>query len=223
MGTSKFIHRVPIIMTGIGMVLVLVMVLAPATLPPGEVIGLDARANAMDYWPKWRDMGPFHLAAYTFGDFNCHQKEERTLIINGNQMPVCSRDIAIFVGIILGSALLLRAKADDSPFEIFLDIMPRRLNRSFKGPFRWLFPAFVLGLLFVPTALDGGIQMMSSMPFWPFGFDYESNNLMRILTGLPMGASLGIVSTMLIMTIFSRRDDGETPLMTLGKWAVSDQ
>lgn len=222
MGTSKFVHRIPVIMVVLGSILVLVMVLAPATLPSGEVMGLDARANAMDYWPKWKEMDPFHMIAYTFGDFNCHQKEERSLIINGNQMPVCSRDIAIFVGLVLGSAILLRAKVDDSPVEILLDILPHRMNRGLKGAFRWLFAGLVLGSLFIPTALDGGIQMLSSMPFWPFGFSYESTNIMRIVTGLPMGIALGMISTMLMMTILSRRDDGERPLVTLRKWAESD-
>ncbi|MGA1866519.1 MAG: DUF2085 domain-containing protein [Thermoplasmatota archaeon] len=39
---------------------------------------------------------------YRFGDLYCHQKDHRSYFLNGNQMPVCSRDLGLFCGIFLG-------------------------------------------------------------------------------------------------------------------------
>ena len=79
---SKFIHRAAVIIFLLDLVLVVSLFLAPVTLEPGTVRHLDGRPNAMDYQENWKEMGPFHLVIYSFGDFNCHQKEERTIIIN---------------------------------------------------------------------------------------------------------------------------------------------
>jgi len=212
-GSSRFVHKVPSIALVLGSVLVFSMILAPATLPHGQVFGLDARANAMDYWSRWEDMDPFHMLSFTFGDFNCHQKVERTLIINGNQMPVCARDISIFIGLMYGAALLTRARVSDSPIDTLMDVLPERIARRTKGTMRPLLLLFLLGLMFVPTALDGGIQMLSSFPGSPIG--YESTNITRIITGFPTGVALGIVGTVMVMTLISRRDEGDPPLIKL--------
>jgi uncharacterized membrane protein len=213
LGTSRFVHKVPAMVLVTGTALVLSMILAPATLPNGSVVGLNARANAMDHWDRWGSMDPFHMAAYTFGDFNCHQRMERTLIINGNEMPVCARDISIFVGLMFGAAILARSRVTDSPIGTFMDLLPDGVRRKVKGKWRAVIVLFILGLLFVPTALDGGVQMLSAFPGSPLS--YESTNAMRILTGFPMGIALGAVGTVMLMTLFSRRDDGETPLIRL--------
>ena len=39
-----------------------------------------------------------HAIAYAFGDLNCHNLGERSWTINGNQMPVCVRDLGILLG-----------------------------------------------------------------------------------------------------------------------------
>ena len=41
-----------------------------------------------------------------------------------------------------------------------------------------------IALLLLPTALDGGIQAIT---------DYESTNLKRLITGLPMGIGIGLL------------------------------
>jgi len=43
---------------------------------------------------------------------------------------------------------------------------------------------FVLGV--IPIGLDGGIQLLSALPFWPFHV-YESTPLARTLTGAAFG------------------------------------
>jgi hypothetical protein len=71
--------------------------------------------------------------------------------------------------------------------------------------------------MIIPTGLDGGIQLLSTIGLLPFGLSYESTNPTRLLTGFPMGASAGALMTILIMTLFSRRDSGEEPLIPLAK------
>jgi uncharacterized membrane protein len=189
------------------LILVLSLFIAPLTLPSGSVRHLDARANAMDHTDRWREMEVFPMVVYTFGDMNCHQRESRSLILNGNQLPVCARDVSIFTGLLLGAALLIRARANDSPSLVFISILPRRLRRvGFvrKHP-ALTFTAFFL-LLLVPTAMDGGIQLISEMG-GILPFSYESTNPTRILTGFPMGVGVGILLTSLFMTLLSRRDD----------------
>ncbi len=215
---SKYIHRAPMIMFILGLILVLSLFIAPATLGPGTVRHLDGRANAMDYQDEWKELGPFHAVVYSFGDFNCHQKEDRTIIINDNQMPVCARDTGIFIGVLFGAAILARAVVDDSPAHTFLSILPRKFKElKFVRKRPGLTTAALLLLMVVPTGLDGGIQLLSTMGVLPFGISYESTNPTRLLTGFPMGVAAGVLMTMLIMTLVSRRDDGEQPLIPIAK------
>lgn len=89
---------------------------------------------------------------YESGDRNCHQHSDRSVFINGNQMPYCTRCVAIFVGMAVGAfiSMLIMVNVD----------------------WKWV----VAGL--VPMGIDGGIQLV---------FSYESNNILRILTGFPAG------------------------------------
>jgi uncharacterized membrane protein len=211
---SRFLHRTPLIFLILDLILVLSLFLAPATLEPGTVEDLDARANAMDHWERWKEMGPFHMVVYTFGDFNCHQISERSIFINGNQMPVCARDVGIFLGVLMGCALLLRARASDGPADVLLSIMPGKFRRSKIVSRRpGVIAAFLLFILIIPTGLDGGIQLLSTMDIMPFGLQYESTNPTRLLTGYPMGMAAGLLMTMLMMTLLSRRESGEEPLL----------
>ncbi len=195
--------------------LVVSLFLAPATLDEGEVMGLDGGANMIDYWDKWAEMGPFHMAMYTFGDFNCHQKEERTIIVNGNQMPVCSRDVGIFLGMGFGSLMLVRARADDSPLETGISILPKKLIQRRSKTISLVIGVMAIGLLLLPTALDGGTQMISTMGLLPGSLSYESTNPTRLLTGFPTGMAVGLIYSSLLMALFSRRDDGSVSLIKL--------
>ena len=107
--------------------------LVPFYLPEDSVPKLSGRANAFDYhsddgWGNiqtsgngdvghnqskygefvWSDLDPYAAFIYGFGDLNCHTKAERSWEINGNQMPVCVRDVGIFLGIAIGGFLFSR-------------------------------------------------------------------------------------------------------------------
>ena len=91
--------------------------LAPAMLPEGyiseigEEEGSENQANRINFSGNWSQMIEdghyFEAAIYYFGDFNCHQLPERSYSINGNQQPVCSRDIGMFLGGTLGALALM--------------------------------------------------------------------------------------------------------------------
>jgi uncharacterized membrane protein len=73
---------------------------------------------------------------YRFGDRYCHQKDHRSWALNGNQMPVCARDVGLFIGIFMGCV--------------------------FGALYRRGIKIFFLLLLIVPMAIDGGLQSLTS-------------------------------------------------------------
>ncbi|MFO7619436.1 MAG: DUF2085 domain-containing protein [Thermoplasmata archaeon] len=97
---------------------------------------------------------------YNAGDANCHQHAERSLFLNGNQMPFCARCTAIFLGLALGVGILMFLALE-------LNIL-------------WI----ILGL--VPMALDGGIQLLtdyeSSNPM-----RLITGGIAGIVTGIALG------------------------------------
>ena len=41
---------------------------------------------------------------YLIGDIVCHQSMERSLFLNGSQIPICARDFSILLGLLAGLA-----------------------------------------------------------------------------------------------------------------------
>jgi uncharacterized membrane protein len=125
------------------------VVIAPFSLPSSSVTDLSGRASSVDNLEKTSGMNPLARVIYLLGDINCHQLAERSFFLNGNQMPFCARDLGIFIGLAAGMLTVL----------------------LFSPRFSWL----ILAALVVPILVDGGVQMTG----W-----YESNNLLRLATGL---------------------------------------
>lgn len=122
------------------------MVLAPLTLPPNSVEDLspdtedkeDGRwgVGSMDNENITKDMNPYAKFYYEAGDSQCHQIKERSYFVNGNQMPFCVRDVAIFFGMALGLLIALFIR-----FELKL----------------W----WLIGGL-IPIGVDGTVQLLTS-------------------------------------------------------------
>jgi uncharacterized membrane protein len=112
------------------------MVLAPLTLPANSVEDLTGIVGRMDNENITKDMNPFAKFYYEAGDSQCHQIKERSFFINGNQMPFCSRDVAIFFGMAFGLLITLFIR--------------------FELKFWWL----IGGL--VPIGIDGTLQLLTS-------------------------------------------------------------
>ncbi len=112
----------------------LVMV-APFTLPPGSVVDLSGKVGDIDNGEQLEQMNPLARVVYTIGDINCHQLSERSYYLNGNQMPFCSRDVGLFIGLVAGLILAIVSG----------------LNISI----------LILLLLLVPLGVDGVLQLVT--------------------------------------------------------------
>lgn len=124
------------LLIGIVILAILLCVLAaPYTLPAGSVTDLSGKVGSVDNSHQISDMNPFAQAFYYFGDVNCHQIAERSYYLNGNEMPVCARDLGILIG--LPIALFLLAYVSFRP-KIWMVIV-----------------------LLAPMALDGGLQYLT--------------------------------------------------------------
>lgn len=97
---------------------------------------------------------------YKMGDLNCHQRESRSWHLNGNQLPFCARDTAIFFGLALGVLITL--------FFVF------------ELDFLWIIAAFV------PIGLDGGLQLVTSYESNNF-FRLITGLLAGMATGIALG------------------------------------
>ena len=181
---------------------------APLTMASGTVPALSGRANALDYMTKngkfswgnqqasddakvghdqesrdlfaWTDLNWYAAFIYGFGDLNCHQRTERSWTINGNQMPMCVRDIGIFAGGMLAGALwrkrgLNRWTIRDSLFSLMPD---SSLEGFYADNRRTLLLMVFAGMTLLPIGLDGGLQAIT---------EYESTALRRMVTGLIFG------------------------------------
>jgi uncharacterized membrane protein len=113
-----------------------VLLIAPFTLPSGSVKDLSGAVGRLDNPGQEARMNPFADAVYTMGDIECHQIAERSFYLNGNELPVCSRDIGISIGLLTG---------------ILIGILyVRRIN------------PFLLAVGLIPMIVDGGLQSISS-------------------------------------------------------------
>ncbi len=184
--------------------------IAPLINDEGSISELSGRANAFDYatidgWGNWgnsqhgqivaghnqsehttfawTDLDPYSAFIYGFGDLNCHNKHERSWSINGNQMPVCTRDIGIFFGAFLGGLLFFRRGHNRWTIrDSFLSVFPdEKLESLYENDWRIITIWGLAALAIIPIGLDGGIQMITS---------YESTTLNRLLTGTPFGIFL---------------------------------
>ena len=189
--------------------------LAPIAMPSDSVPELSGRANAFDYmtedgatgwgnqnWPDngklghnqsahggsfvWSELNPIWAFTYGFGDLNCHQKHHRSWEINGNQLAFCVRDVGIFAGAAIGAAIFGRFGLNRWTLrDTFLSIFPDEwLEAVYQKNLRGVTSLSFAAVLIIPMGIDGFTQLLT---------DYESNNLLRLVTGLGFGIALGLV------------------------------
>lgn len=201
-------RKVSIWVMGISGFFLVSFFLVPLINQSGSIPEMSGRANAIDYatidgWGSWgnsdsvskvgvghnqsehghfawTELDLYSASIYAFGDLNCHNKHERSWKINGNQMPVCTRDIGIFFGAFLGGLLFFRRGHNRWTIrDTFLSVFPdEKLETIYKNDRRILSLWAIAALAIIPIGLDGGIQMIT---------DYESNSLNRLVTGTPFG------------------------------------
>jgi uncharacterized membrane protein len=117
----------------------------------------------------------------------CHQLPYRSLFYNGIKMPVCARDLSIYVATALG-LVFLRLKGYGA--------------KEFKVSY------VLVVLLFLPTALDGFTQM--------FGWR-ESTNLLRLVTGFPYGLGYAYLIAWALPLVYALAEIAGTALKKDGQ------
>ena len=213
--------RVSLILGGVAATYLVLCFLAPLLMPTDSVPELSGRANAIDYafessWGNkdhgesgkvghdqsqhggsfaWAELNPLWALTYGFGDLNCHQKHERSWEINGNQMPVCARDIGIFLGFSIGCLIFgLRGFNRWTVRDTFLSVFPDdSMRRVYEKDIRLPLMLFIMGLGLVPMGVDGFTQLLLD--------SYESTNPLRLITG----AGAGLVGGLWFSSAFSAR------------------
>lgn len=119
---------------------IFLQLLAPVMLPTGSVTNLSGMVGIMDNTNSIDSLPAPWNVVYASGDALCHQREERSLYLNGNQLPFCSRCTALWVGMVFGVG--------------FMFFLPLSLNERFL---------LVLFLGFTPLVIDGVGQLFG---FW---------------------------------------------------------
>lgn len=138
----------------------------PFMVPSGTLKDLSGRVGTRENIATFSDLGIVPRAVYTIGDVECHQIADRSYFLNGNQMPVCSRDVGLFAGLVLGFAAACFVRFKGNPVLLLLGL--------------------------VPLAVDGGLQLVTR---------YESNNPLRLATGIVAGTALALLLALYIHAI----------------------
>lgn len=169
------------------------IVAAPLTIPRDSVAGLHGRANIIDFASLWSTLPPAQAAVYYLGDIECHQISDRTIYLNGNEMPVCSRDASLLLFFSVGLMIAAFVKPDFSVSRMLLRLFPAKFRGPLEKGNRPVYLTLLLAILCVgPLAIDGGMQLMTS---------YESNNALRFLTGIPAGIFLGLIIGLMVQSL----------------------
>jgi uncharacterized membrane protein len=172
--------------------------IVPYMISPGTVTNLDGGANRIDYGELWDTLPPFPKLIYYAGDAECHQISNRTIYLNGNQMPICTRDVSIFLFLSVGLFLGMLAQRNYYISAGMLSIFPKRfrdiVNRRRRA--NWFTVIFIV-LCLVPLGIDGGLQLFTG---------YESTNLVRFLTGLPAGLVVGLLFGVIIKSVKATKE-----------------
>ena len=162
------------------------------------------------------ELDPYAAFVYGFGDLNCHMKWERSWDINGNQMPVCVRDIGIFFGLAIGGFLFSRRGLNRWTLrDSFLSMFPDdKLDSTYKNNTRTRLILIVAAISIIPMALDGFSQMLT---------DYESTAFMRLITGTPFGIFVGafLASSLSARPLFFSKDPSRVVLPSGSRFTLS--
>ncbi len=139
--------------------------LAPFMIPPGTATNLSGSVGVSDNDAVFRNMSFPWATLYSLGDRLCHQKPERSWLLNQNEMPFCVRCTAIWIGLAVGL--------------LFMVVYTLELNERFF---------FVILLSLIPLGVDGVGQVLG---FWES--TNVVRFLTGLPAGLICGIALGII------------------------------
>jgi len=144
---------------------ILIQFLAPFALPSDSVSDLSGIVGFSDNENVFQNMSFPWDVVYSSGDRLCHQRADRSLFLNGNEMPYCSRCTTIWLGLAIGLG--------------FMVLYTFELNEKFLI-------AIALGL--APIGIDGIGQLLD---FWQSTNIVRI--LTGLPAGMICGIALGII------------------------------
>ncbi|MDI6917945.1 MAG: DUF2085 domain-containing protein [Thermoplasmatales archaeon] len=159
--------------------------LAPMSVENGTVhLSDNGKANSVDYSEIWNTMPLYPRIIYYIGDFNCHQMGSRSYFINGNQMPVCSRDVGVFIGMSIGFLTAFFTDTSSGVCRAIISIFPKRIRSKILSRINSrILAAIIISVFIFPMIVDGFLQLTTA---------YESTNPTRTLTGFLFGWILAL-------------------------------
>ncbi len=168
--------------------------LTPLFIEERSVI-ITKDCNGNNYYIYKGDTTGIYLVFYDIGKLICHQKSQRSLKINGNQMPICVRCLGILLGVncalILSAFVCTNVKSSSYCGNCFTNSFNRIIKLKKWEKFSLVF----LSLLFtLPMVIDGLAQIFTS---------YESSTIMRLTTGFFFGIIEGLLVVGLIIVIYA--------------------
>ncbi|HLA46362.1 MAG TPA: DUF2085 domain-containing protein [Thermoplasmata archaeon] len=173
------------------------MFIAPLTIAPGTFAYTMGGANVIDHWDLYAkpSFNWYAKVIYPVGDAQCHQLWYRSLWINGNQMPIDARMTSLYIFGIFGLLWSMMTPAAVTASEGIANAFPLRIRVWARriGDVKFASLVILLGLL--PVAVDGFTQLFSAYT------QYESTNLIRVITGIPGGIVTGLLLGMMIKSI----------------------
>jgi len=86
------------------------LLVVPFAVPGGRLVELSGSSWAIDNYDQFSVLPAYPQVIYLIGDLTCHQIAERSYHLNNNQMAVCSRCFAIYLGIVIGMLLSIIMK-----------------------------------------------------------------------------------------------------------------
>lgn len=185
---SHMRRRVIALVTVFWVSMALCLLAAPCVIGRGIVGRLTGNANRIDNSLIWDSLPIFPRLVYYYGDLTCHQKSERSCLLNGNQLPVCARCTGIHVGLAVGFSLMCLLPWRGNLVDTLLPLT-RRSHLLQDG--RLLAVLLGAGLL-GPMTVDGVLQLLTP---------YESTNPVRLATGILFGFGLAGIMAIQISVI----------------------
>lgn len=109
------------------------VVLSPYLVPEGTLTDLSGLVGIRDNAESFSELDPLPRAVYTVGDSQCHQIADRSYFLNGNQMPFCSRDLGLFIGLAVASGVALFFTIHVNPLFLLLGLVPIGLDGGMQA------------------------------------------------------------------------------------------
>lgn len=129
----KAVDRHVLIVLAIFGLLLLLLLTSPYLVPAGQLRDLSGNVLSVDNQNQFSGINPVAWMVYSFGDLNCHQLRDRSFFLNDNQMPMCSRDTGIFVGLFAGALALFVFSLSTRKRYMVIGLLPMIVDGLFQA------------------------------------------------------------------------------------------